>query len=252
MIQVRDLSIVFNGKTVLDHVNLEVSEGERMVLLGKNGSGKSVLLKAVAGLIRDYEGEIHVNGMDMRHYHDAYSDDAEGERPFTVSYVFQKGGLFDSMNVFDNVAFGLRRLGTGFGDIEALVVDSLRRVGLSGNEGKLPSELSGGMQKRVGLARAICMNPDVILYDDPTAGLDPILSDSIADLIIEIAGTYKTTSIIVTHDVKVARKIAMKVALLYNASIVLADQADSFFSMNNPYALQFIEGNIEGPIDSIK
>lgn len=241
MITIHDLRVCFNDRPVLDGVNLEVPSGELLVLMGKNGSGKSVLLKAVAGLIDGYEGLIRVDGSDIRSLREA--------GPLSLAYVFQRGGLFDSMNVFDNVAFGLRRRKIDEVSVEKAVVEALNRVGLAGSEVKLPSELSGGMQKRVGLARAICLNPGVILYDDPTAGLDPILSDSIANLILEITGTYSTTSIMASHDLKVARKIAGRVALLYGGTLVFAGSADEFFSGSNKYVRQFIDGDIEGPID---
>jgi phospholipid/cholesterol/gamma-HCH transport system ATP-binding protein len=242
MITIRDLRISFGGKPVLDGINLEVPAGGLAVILGKNGSGKSVLLKAVAGLLGGYEGSISINGIEAR-------DAGSTAGRFGMAYVFQKGGLFDSMSVFDNVAFGLRRRGRDEPALGAAVSEALRRVGLSGNDEKLPSELSGGMQKRVGLARAICLGPDIILYDDPTAGLDPILSDSIADLILEISAADQATSMVVSHDLKVARKIATMIALLYNGKIVFSGSAEDFFSGENEYARQFIRGDIEGPID---
>jgi phospholipid/cholesterol/gamma-HCH transport system ATP-binding protein len=153
------------------------------------------------------------------------------------------------MTVFDNVAFGLRRMGVDEQKVEELVLSTLQRVGLKGNENKVPVELSGGMQKRVGLARAVCLNPNIILYDDPTAGLDPILSDSIADLILEIEQSFNTTSIVVTQDLKVARKISRNIALLYGGKIVYNAKGDDFFMGTDSYAKQFIEGEMEGPID---
>ena len=153
------------------------------------------------------------------------------------------------MNVFENVAFPLRRKDLAENDIDEIVMQSLKKVGLSGSEQKLPSELSGGMQKRVGLARAICISPDIILYDDPTAGLDPILSDSIADVINEIKSINTTSSIIATHDLKVARKTAAKAALLYNGELVFSGSAHDFFNGDNVFAKQFIEARLEGPID---
>ena len=167
----------------------------------------------------------------------------------SVAYVFQKGGLFDSLDVFENVAFGLRRRGVDEDRIRGIVESSLARVGLAGSESKLPSELSGGMQKRVGLARAVCFNPDIILYDDPTAGLDPVLSDSIADLILEIRGSFSSTSIVVTHDLKLVEKIADRVALLYGGRIVFEGSGEEFFRADDPFARQFIAGDIDGPID---
>jgi phospholipid/cholesterol/gamma-HCH transport system ATP-binding protein len=249
MIQVKDLSISFNRKTIIDRISFFVPEGKSLAIMGKNGSGKSVILKALSGLI-DYEGTVDINGIDISElYKDRYSISSDDVNRFRIAYVFQKGGLFDSMNVFDNVAFGLRRMKVEEESIEKMVVNSLARVGLRGNEQKMISELSGGMQKRVGLARALCFNPNIIFFDDPTAGLDPILSDSIIDLILEIKNSFKTTSIIVTHDSKLVQKVADSIALLYNGKIVFEGDSGSFLSKSDPYARQFIEGEIEGPID---
>ncbi|MBP7738260.1 MAG: ATP-binding cassette domain-containing protein [Spirochaetes bacterium] len=249
MIRVKDLRIVFDGKTIIDGIDFFVPEGATLVLMGKNGCGKSVILKALSGLI-DYSGTVEINGTDIRElYRDRFQSITGETRRFRIAYVFQKGGLFDSMNVFDNVAFGLRRMHVGEDSIRTLVVNSLARVGLRGSEGKLISELSGGMQKRVGLARAICLDPNIIFFDDPTAGLDPILSDSIADLILEIKSALNTTSIIVTHDATVARKVADSIVLLYNGKIVVEGDGTAFFSRTDSYARQFIDGDIEGPID---
>ena len=214
MINIKGLVIHSGGKAVLDNIYLEIPGGETTVLLGKNGSGKSVLLKTLAGLIRNYIGLIEIEGKDLKGIYDNNAHKRSADCDFTFAYVFQKGGLFDSMNVYDNVAFPLRRQGIDEISIKKIVSNALQRVGLSGNEDKLPSELSGGMQKRVGFARAICLNPGIIFYDDPTAGLDPILSDSIADIIIDIKKAYLSTSLVVTHDLKIARKIADKIALL--------------------------------------
>jgi phospholipid/cholesterol/gamma-HCH transport system ATP-binding protein len=249
MISVKDLRIAFNGRTIVDGIGFFVPEGATLVLMGKNGSGKSVILKALSGLI-DYSGTIEINNVDIRElYRDRHRSLSDASRQFRVAYVFQKGGLFDSMNVFDNVAFGLRRMNVSEESIETMVVNSLARVGLRGSEGKLISELSGGMQKRVGLARAICLNPNIIFFDDPTAGLDPILSDSIAGLIVEIKQSLNTTSIVVTHDATIARKVADSIALLYNGKIVYESDSGAFFSGSDSYARQFLEGDIEGPID---
>lgn len=250
MIKISNLTVAFEGRTVIDGIDLTVEEGESLVLLGKNGSGKSVILKAVAGLLDYYGGNIRINSHDTAaFFRDRDRGAAGGLDDFRLAYVFQKGGLFDSMNVFDNVAFGLRRLGVSEDEAAALVRDSLARVGLRGSDDKIPSELSGGMQKRVGLARAVCMNPNIILYDDPTAGLDPILSDAIADLILEIRSSLSASSITVTHDLKVAEKIADRIALLYNGKIVFCGTGAEFMSGKDPHALQFIQGETEGPID---
>ncbi|MBN2158490.1 MAG: ATP-binding cassette domain-containing protein [Spirochaetes bacterium] len=249
MIQARDLVIAFDGRTIIDGIDFTVPEGSTLVLMGKNGSGKSVVLKALSGLI-EYRGAIEINGTDIRElYRDRYMAGTDDINRFRIAYVFQKGGLFDSMNVFDNVAFGLRRMSVDEQSVDKMVVNSLARVGLRGSENKLISELSGGMQKRVGLARAICLNPNIIFFDDPTAGLDPILSDSIADLILEIRRSLNTTAIVTTHDSRIAEKIADSIALLYGGKIVYRGESAGFFSRENEYARQFIDGEIEGPID---
>ena len=250
MINVKNLTIAFENKVVIDDIDIYVPHTGSLVILGKNGCGKSVILKAIGGLIDEYTGTIEIKNTNIKSLF-AVREDRHAEKldDFRVAYVFQKGGLFDSMNVFDNIAFGLRRIGVDEDSLSDMVLQSLARVGLKGNENKLPSELSGGMQKRVGLARAICLKSNIILYDDPTAGLDPILSDSIADLILEIRNSIESTSIIVTHDLKVAEKVADTIALIYDGKVVFNDTSEQFFSNEDEYAKQFIEGEIEGPID---
>lgn len=246
MIQVKSLTVTFKENTVLRDVSFDVPAGGIMAVLGKNGSGKSVLLKAVAGLIPQFSGSIELNGHPLS----TGNENGHGSTGGTdLAYVFQKGGLFDSMSVLDNVAFGLRRRGDDESSIIQMVTDSLSSVGLSGSEEKIPSQLSGGMQKRVSLARAICLSPAIILYDDPTAGLDPILSDAIADLILNIKRAQNATSIVATHDLKVVRKIADSIAMIYENKVVLHMNCEEFFRAENPYARQFINGDIEGPID---
>ena len=243
MIEVRDMVIDFGGGPVLDKISFTVNEGETAVVLGKNGSGKSVLLKTLIGLISPTSGTVSVGGISPKKM--LYGS----ERPFEMGYVFQKGGLFDSQNVFDNVAFPLRRRKMPEREIETAVLSVIERVGLAGSEMKFPSELSGGMQKRVGLARAVCTNPSIVLYDDPTAGLDPVLSDSIAELMLSLRTGNRVTSLVVTHDLKVAEKIADTVLLIYGGKIVFSGTSTDFFSRSSDYARQFCEGEIEGPMD---
>lgn len=236
MIRMSGVTVAFESGTVLDNIDLDIEDGTIAVILGKNGCGKSVLLKSVVGLIAPSSGSITINV------------ESESTGRARAGYVFQKGGLFDSMTVFDNVAFGLRRAGVPELEIESIIGPVLKKIGLGGSELKIPSELSGGMQKRVGFARAICLSPSLILYDDPTAGLDPVLSDAIADIILEIRQTTGCTSIVATHDLKVAEKIADTVVLLYDSKIVFNGPGGSFFSGESEYARQFISGDIEGPI----
>ncbi|HNX23757.1 MAG TPA: ATP-binding cassette domain-containing protein [Spirochaetota bacterium] len=250
MISVKNLSVSFSGKVIIDDISFQVNQGETLAIMGKNGSGKSVLLKTIAGLIRDYPGEIKINGRNIKElFNRNKKTDNKKLQHCEMAYVFQKGGLFDSINVFDNTAFGLRRMGIPEEEVNERVSSAIERVGLKGADSKLPSELSGGMQKRVGLARAVCMQPDVILYDDPTAGLDPILSDSIADLLLEIKSSLSTASIVVTNDLKVAKKTADRIALLYSGKFVCYMETEEFFREIDQYSKQFIRGEIEGPID---
>lgn len=233
MIKVSSLTLELGGQVILENLGFELGAGETLVVLGKNGSGKSVLLKTIAGLITGYAGTVDTGNSKL-------------------AYVFQKGGLFDSIDVFRNVAFPMRNSGLGDEKIEEIVTGALASVGLKNAAGKFPSELSGGMQKRVGLARALVQDAQVILYDDPTAGLDPILSDAIADLMNEIRTRTGAASIVATHDLKVARKIADSVMLIYTGKPVFYGKAEEFFNKSDSFARQFIEGDIEGPIDVYK
>lgn len=248
MISVTNLHFSLAGKEIIKDVSFELNSGEIFVLMGKNGAGKSVLLKIIAGLMPGFTGEVKVKGIPVE-------PGPGGVKPFTggrpaIAYVFQKGGLFDSMNVFDNAAFGLRRMKLSEDIIEGRVLEALERVGLQGSEKKYPADLSGGMQKRVGLARAVCMEPDIILFDDPTAGLDPILSDSMADLILDIAAGTGRAAIAVTNDIKVAEKIADRTALLFDGRFVYYGSGREFFLEEDDYSKQFIRGDVEGPIDA--
>lgn len=243
MIEVRNLIVDFGGGPILDGVEFHVPEGETAVVMGKNGCGKSVLLKSIIGLIAPASGNILVRGISPEAMLKKH------ERPVEMGYVFQKGGLFDSLSVYENVAFPLRRKKIPEIEVERTVADVLERVGLSGSENKFPSELSGGMQKRVGLARALCVNPSVMLYDDPTAGLDPVLSDSIAELMLSLRESYRVTSLVVTHDLKVAERVADQVLLIYKGKLVFSGTSKDFFMRTSEYARQFCEGDVEGPMD---
>lgn len=245
MIEVQGVKLRFDNNEVLKNISFRAEKSSITVILGKNGSGKSVLLKCIAGLLTADDGSVTIEGEAVSP--DLYLDISTERAP--VAYVFQKGGLFDSMTVFENVAFGMRRRKLDETVIAERVTASLQSVGLAGAEEKYPSELSGGMQKRVGLARSLCLKPDLILYDDPTAGLDPVLTDSIADLILEIREREKVTSIVVTHDLKLAEKIADQLILLYQGEAVFYGENKDFFSKSSEFTRQFIEGDIQGPID---
>jgi phospholipid/cholesterol/gamma-HCH transport system ATP-binding protein len=242
VISVRNLEAGFGGNPVVSGISFEVPEKDCLVLLGRNGCGKSVLLKAVAGLL-PAKGFVELAG---RRPGPELFRGVDGR--VVAAYVFQKGGLFDSMNVYDNIAFGVRRLGRNESAVEKSVLSALERVGLAGSEQKLPSELSGGMQKRGGLARAVCMHPQVIFYDDPTAGLDPLLTDSIALLLNEIRQRDGITSIAITHDLVFAQIIADSIILLEKGRMLCHLSRDEFFSGHDEAARQFMEGLEDGPI----
>jgi phospholipid/cholesterol/gamma-HCH transport system ATP-binding protein len=246
LISVSNLNLSFDNKSVLENINFTVKKTGITVVLGKNGSGKSVLLKCIAGLLPFEDGNIKIDNRPVSQMMYYESGDDYLTR---AAYVFQKGGLFDSMTVYENIAFGMRRKKIDEATIHSTVIETLSKVGLDGAHDKLPSELSGGMQKRVGLARSLCLDPCVILYDDPTAGLDPVLTDAIADLVLDIREREKVTSVVVTHDLAFAQKIADNVLLLYGGTTVFNGSNSEFFNKSSEYARQFIEGDIEGPID---
>ncbi len=248
MIGIDNLQVSLSGREIIKGISFELHSGETLVLMGKNGAGKSVLLKVIAGLISGFTGDVRVKGEPVQSGTGRVKQYSGGNP--AIAYVFQKGGLFDSMSVFDNAAFGLRRMELSESEVESRVLAAIERVGLRGSEKKYPSDLSGGMQKRVGLARAVCMEPDIILFDDPTAGLDPILSDSMADLILDITAGTERAAIAVTNDIKVAEKIALRAALLFDGRFVYYGSGRNFFLQADDYSRQFINGDVEGPIDA--
>jgi phospholipid/cholesterol/gamma-HCH transport system ATP-binding protein len=245
MIEVVDIHKSFDGNHVLRGATVSVKSGESLVIIGGSGSGKSVLLKHVIGLLRPDSGRVIVDGEDVT----SLDEDGLNEMRKKFGMLFQGAALFDSMTVWENVGFGLRRhTSMSDADIKDLAVEKLRMVGLAGVEDLMPSELSGGMRKRVGLARAIAMNPAILLYDEPTTGLDPIMADAINELIIKMREQLKATSIAITHDMKSAYKIADKIAMLYNGVIIAEGTPDEIKNSEDPVVRQFIEGRAEGPI----
>ena len=247
MIELRNVYKSFNNHPVLKGVNLSVAAGEGMVVIGGSGTGKSVILKHIIGLIRPDQGEVIIDGENL-------ADLSERELiAFRKRFgmLFQGAALFDSLNVGDNVGFGLREHQLLPKEaIMDVVRQKLLRVGLRGIEEKMPVDLSGGMKKRVGLARAIAMNPKIILYDEPTTGLDPIMSDVINRLISEMNRDMAVTSVTITHDMKSAYMIADKIAMLYKGQILEVGTPDEIQRSSNPVIQQFIHGRSEGPIET--
>ena len=246
MIVVHGLKKSFGHRPVLRGIDLKIDAGETVAIIGGSGCGKSTLLKCVIGLVRPDEGSITVDGMDLTKLAEDY-DIADYRRRF--GYLFQEGALFDSMSVWQNVTFGLRYLS----DIppskyRRIAADKLALVGLKDVEDLRPSELSGGMKKRVALARAIAAEPSYILYDEPTTGLDPIMSDVINDLIMDLQKKLKVTAIVVTHDMKSAYKVASRIAMLHEGRILGDAPPAEIKTTKNPYIRQFVEGLSQGPI----
>jgi phospholipid/cholesterol/gamma-HCH transport system ATP-binding protein len=248
MISLQHVDKTLGGRKVLDDMSFDVGRGESFVIVGGSGVGKSVTIKHIIGLIKPDRGQVIVDGQDIGALKS--QDLNRFRRRFGMS--FQEGALFDSMSVFENIAFPLRRH-TKFTEaqIRERVDECLDLVHLEGVSSKRPSELSGGMRRRVGFARAISLKPEILLFDEPTTGLDPVISDVIADLIVEMDRTLNTTTVTITHDMKVAFKIADRVAMLYKGRIVEEGTPETFQQSQNPIVQQFIQGRAEGPLTAM-
>ena len=233
-IKVENLTKEFDGRKVLDNISFTVEQGEVLSIVGFSGSGKSTILKILCGLLQKDSGSIDIGDGD-------------------VAMVFQYSALFDSLNVFDNISFALQERKEfknkySRKELEDIVAKSLSIVGLSGIEDKFPHELSGGMQKRVSLARAIVTTPKFILYDEPTAGLDPIASTVIEDYILHLRNETKATSIVVTHQMSTITRCSDKVIMLYDGHIVFRGTPDELLKQDNPYTKQFVSATVDGPM----
>ncbi len=245
-IRIRGLEKRFGSQVVLDGVNLDVGVRESVVVIGGSGSGKSVLLKCILGLLTPNAGSITVDGEEVIGLNGAGRDRVR--RKFGM--LFQSSALFDSLSVWENVAFGLIE-GEGMDRDRAktIALDKLAAVGLGPEVAEIwPAELSGGMRKRVGLARAIAAEPEVIFFDEPTTGLDPIMGDVINELIVKCVRELGATALSITHDMASARKIADRIAMLYQGKIIWAGPVDQVDQSNNPFVDQFIHGRAVGPI----
>lgn len=235
-IEVKNLSKIFDGRYVLKDISFKVNNGETLGVIGFSGSGKSTLLKIISGILEKDSGEI------------IYPENSE------IAMAFQYSALFDFLDVFDNISFPLverKELRGKYSksEIEKIVKEKLKMVGLEGIEDKYPSELSGGMQKRVGFARAIVTNPNIILYDEPTAGLDPVTSTMIEDYIVQLKKDLNAACIVVTHQLSTIKRAVDKVIMLYQGSIVFSGGVEELLSGENPYARQFVSASIQGPMN---
>lgn len=237
----------FGPKKVLQGINLTVPKRKSVVIIGGSGTGKSVTLKCIMGILPPTQGKVEIDGEDVT----GLKGNARDDMLRSFSMLFQGGALFDSLSVWENVAFGLiQGRGVKRKDAKDIAMEKLAQVGLSSEVGMLnPAELSGGMQKRVGLARAIATDPDIIFFDEPTTGLDPIMADVINDLIVSTVKDVGATALSITHDMASVRKIADEVAMLYEGKIIWQGPVEDIDNSGNEYVDQFINGRAQGPIE---
>jgi phospholipid/cholesterol/gamma-HCH transport system ATP-binding protein len=248
-IQVRHVTKVFSGRTVLDAIDLDVREGETLVILGGSGSGKSTLLRTMMGGVRPDAGDVVVRGHSLC----SMTDRELADFRRSVGVLFQSGALFNSMSVFDNVALPLREhTDLPESTIDVVVKIKLELVGLREHGEKMPAMLSGGMKKRAGLARAMALDPKVLFYDEPSAGLDPVTSAEIDDLIISLNKQLGVTSVVVTHEMDSAKRIADRMVLLDRGKFIVSGTVDEMFNSQDPLVRQFVYGLTEGPLTERK
>jgi phospholipid/cholesterol/gamma-HCH transport system ATP-binding protein len=245
MIKLVDLHKSFGKQKVLDGLDLDIEEGKTTVIIGRSGGGKSVLLKHIIGLIRPDRGQVLIDGTDITKLNDRELNEIRKK----FGMLFQEGALFDSMTVGENVAFPLREhTQMTEEEIRETVADRLRSVGLTGVEEKIPSELSGGMRKRVGLARAIAMRPRIVLFDEPTTGLDPVMTEAVNRLILDTQKGFDLTCVVISHDIRSIFEIGHRIAMLYDGRIIEYGTPEELRASRNPVIVQFLAGSIEGPI----
>ncbi|HWE90085.1 MAG TPA: ABC transporter ATP-binding protein [Pseudonocardiaceae bacterium] len=243
--RVRDLHKSFGSFQVMRGLSLDFEPGAVTTILGPSGTGKSVLLKHMVGLLEPDSGSVQIFGKDIWAIHER--ERAELRKRFGV--LFQDGALFGSMNVYDNVAFPLRKhTDLSESEIRQIVKERLQEVGLEAAEKKAPSEISGGMKKRAGFARALVMNPEIVLFDEPDSGLDPVRTSLLNDVILKVHAEDKGTYVVVTHDIKTARKVSDYVGLIWQGQVVYYGPADEAFSSADPFVRQFLAGDSVGPL----
>lgn len=242
MIEVSKVRKSFGDQVVLQSISFYVEAGESVAIIGRSGTGKSVLIKHLVGLLSPDEGAVRVEGQDLVGMSERQMLSVRQK----FGMLFQGAALFDSMNVHENIAFPLRRSGVTDGaEINRRVEEVLGLVELPGVGGKMPSELSGGMQKRVGLARAIVHRPQIILYDEPTTGLDPVVADSIDQLMMRVRDQYSVTSIVITHDMRCARRMGQRIIYLREGQVYLDAPAEEVFNSEDPQVSRFIQGEAD-------
>lgn len=236
----------FGKKKVLSGIDLDICAGESLVIIGGSGTGKSVTLKCILGLLKPDSGHVEVNGQKLQDLTASGRDEVNAK----IGMLFQGAALFDSLTVWENVAFSLLQNKTlSPKEARQIAIQKLAQVGLNKDVADVyPADLSGGMKKRVGLARAIATNPEIIFFDEPTTGLDPIMSDVINDLIVSTVKELGATALTITHDMNSARKIADRIAMLYDGKIIWIGSVKELDKTKNPYVVQFIKGNAKGPI----
>jgi phospholipid/cholesterol/gamma-HCH transport system ATP-binding protein len=245
MIKLVGLYKTFAANKVLQGLGLEVGKGESRVIIGGSGSGKSVILKHIIGILKPDKGDVFIEGVNITTLQE--NELYEVRKKFGM--LFQMAALFDSMNIWENVGFALmRQKNMKLKDVKEIAIEKLKMVGLVGVENLSPAELSGGMKKRVGLARAIAHEPEILLYDEPTTGLDPITADAINDLIVEMRERLSVTSVAITHDMNSAYKIADRISMLYEGKIIQTGSPSEIKNTENPVVRQFITGSAVGPI----
>lgn len=245
MIRLEHVGYRVDGKEVLKDINIDIEDGKIVVIMGLSGSGKTTLLKIMSGLLRPSSGSVYINDIDITKLKEMELNSIRRR----MGVVFQYGALFDSLDVYGNVSFALaRHTNLKKKEIDRIVAEKLALVGMPGTERLYPAQLSGGMQKRVGLARAIAMDPEILLYDEPTSGLDPIMTTIIDNLILDMRDKIGATSIVVSHDMKSIFKIASKIAMIYDGNIIIYGLPDEVQNSSDPRVKQFIEGDANGPI----
>jgi len=245
LVHLNQVVLAFAGKPVLNGVELKIFPQDRLVILGQSGGGKSTMLRLILGILKPTGGEIKYKHLRVSRLSRSKLNLLRSR----IGMVYQYSALISSLNVRDNLALPVRELGRkSESEIDTLVEQKLAMVGMSGTEDKMPSELSGGMRKRVSLARALMLDPELVLFDEPSAGLDPVMSSVIDELIINLTEKTNTTSIIVTHEMDSAFRIATRMAMLYQGSIIQDGKPEEFKSTDHPVVRQFVTGEVEGPM----